>query len=92
MLFDRLIAATGSIGTAGFLIYVADSFGYLGSVALMVYRDLGQPDLSWLEFFTGFAYVTSVGCTALFFVSMVYFGRVTRPVAVADAPVRLAAK
>ena len=32
LLFDRLIAAFGSVANAGFFIYVADSFGYLGSV------------------------------------------------------------
>jgi len=78
VLFDRLIAALGVVGTAGFLIYLTDAFGYLGSVALMLYRDLGEPDLSWLEFFTGFSYITSVICTALYVVSMFYFGARTR--------------
>jgi len=42
VLFDRLIAALGAIGTAGFMIYVTDSFGYLGSVVLLIYKDLRQ--------------------------------------------------
>ena len=37
MLFDRLFAATGAVGTAGFLIYVTDAFGYLGSVGLLFF-------------------------------------------------------
>ncbi|MCA9570207.1 MAG: hypothetical protein KC656_20325, partial [Myxococcales bacterium] len=77
ILFDRLIAAVGVTATAGFLIYVTDAFGYLGSVALMLYKDLGTPDLSWLEFFVGFSYVTSFLCTLLFTVSMLYFSRAT---------------
>jgi hypothetical protein len=36
MLFDRMIAAIGKAGNAGFLIYVADASGYAGSVALLV--------------------------------------------------------
>ncbi len=78
VLFDRLIAAVGAIGTAGFLIYVTDAFGYLGSVALMLYKDLGQAELSWLEFFTTFSYVTAIACTGLFLVSLVYFARTAK--------------
>ena len=39
LLFDRFIAASGRVGTAGFLIYVADASGYASSVALLVFRD-----------------------------------------------------
>jgi hypothetical protein len=75
ILFDRMIAMVGAIATAGFLIYVTDSFGYLGSVVLMLYKDLGSPDLSWLEFFTIASYGTSVICTVLYIVSLIYFYR-----------------
>ena len=78
VLFDRLFAAVGVVGTAGFLIYVTDAFGYLGSVLLLLYKDLGQPDLSWIEFFTGFSYLTSVVCGVCFAVSTVYFSRITQ--------------
>jgi hypothetical protein len=78
VLFDRLFAAVGAVGTAGFLIYVTDAFGYLGSVGLMLYKDLGQAELSWLEFFTGFSYITAAACTGLFLVSLVYFARHAR--------------
>ena len=75
ILFDRLIAMVGALATAGFLIYVADAFGYLGSVVLMLYKDFGGPDLSWLAFFTTASYVTSVVCTVLYLISTVYFYR-----------------
>ena len=78
ILFDRLIAATGAVGTAGFMIYVTDASGYGGSVVLTLYRDLGEPDLSWLDFFVMVSYATSSVCTLLFGVSMVYFARKTR--------------
>lgn len=68
MLFDRMIAFSGRIGTAGFLIYLADSSGYLGSVALLVWRNFVMVDLDWLKFFIASAYATSlVGaiCTLL---------------------------
>ena len=77
VLFDRLVAAVGKAATAGFLIYVADASGYLGSVALLLYKSLGQPDLSWLDFFIGASYVTGVACTILFVASMQWFRRET---------------
>jgi len=73
VLFDRLIAATGSIGTAGFLIYVSDAFGYLGSTALLLEKSLGQPKLPWLPFFEGFGYAAAGACTVLFVLSGLYF-------------------
>jgi hypothetical protein len=34
--FERLLAMTRDRGNVGFLLYVADSFGYLGYVAVML--------------------------------------------------------
>lgn len=65
MLFDRMIAYSGTVGTAGFLIYVADASGYLGSVALMLIRNFAAVDLPWLPFFVSAAYVTSVAGAVL---------------------------
>ena len=78
VLFDRLIAAVGKVATAGFLIYVADASGYLGSVGLLLYKNFGQPTLSWLNFFTDFSYFMSVVCVVLFALSAVYFHKETR--------------
>jgi hypothetical protein len=77
MLFDRLIAASGTVGTAGFLIYVADASGYLGSCALLLWRNFGLVQLNWLQVFTASAYGTSVLGTILMGLSAVYFLRKT---------------
>jgi hypothetical protein len=58
ILFDRMIAATGRVGTAGFLIYVADASGYVGSVALMLARYFARLELEWSGFLAGAAYAT----------------------------------
>lgn len=47
--FDRLLAATRRVGTASFLIYVADSSGYAASVALYLGRLFGLRNLSWTQ-------------------------------------------
>jgi hypothetical protein len=65
MLFDRMIAYTGTIATAGFLIYVADASGYTGSVALLLARNLAAIELPWLSFFITAAYATSVAGVVL---------------------------
>jgi hypothetical protein len=75
VLFDRLIAAVGVTANAGFLIYFADAFGYLGSVLLLLYRNFGQANLSWLEFFHGASYATAIICAACFVFSAAWFSR-----------------
>lgn len=75
MLFDRMIAFSGQIGTAGFLIYVADASGYLGSVALLVWRNFAMVQLDWLGFFIASAYATSVVGAVCTILAGVYFLR-----------------
>ncbi|MCA0359096.1 MAG: DUF5690 family protein [Proteobacteria bacterium] len=68
MLFDRMIAATGKIGTAGFLIYVADSFGYIGSISLLLVKSFAKLDIAWGQFLANGAYLAcGMGLVALFF-------------------------
>lgn len=49
--FDRMIAAFDIKGNVGFLIYLVDSFGYLGSVLILLYKNFGSPQTSWLNFY-----------------------------------------
>ena len=88
MLFDRLIAASGTVGTAGFLIYVADASGYLGSCALLVWRNFGLVQLDWLQVFTASAYGASIMGMVLTGLSAIYFLRkmaVVKPVGIEPA-------
>ena len=78
MLFDRLIAAVGWVGTAGFMIYVTDAVGYLGQVTVNVVKEVGAHDVAWLDFFRVLAYATSVVCVAAFAWGMYYFARRAR--------------
>lgn len=79
VLFDRLVAATGSVATAGFLIYVADATGYLGSSALVLYKNLGQPNLPWVDFLGGASLLVGVAGAVVFAGSAAYFWKKTRP-------------
>jgi hypothetical protein len=75
VMFDRMVAVSGRAGNAGFLIYVADSCGYLGSVAVLLWRNFGQGALDWLQFFVMGAYVSSVAGLALTALAALYFHR-----------------
>jgi hypothetical protein len=46
-------------GNAGFLIYIADAFGYFGSVLALLYKNFGQSSLTWLAFFVKGAYLVA---------------------------------
>jgi hypothetical protein len=78
VLFDRLIPALGISGNAGFLIYLADAFGYTGSVLLLLYKTFAEPQLMWLPFFQTFSYVAAIVGTLLCSTAAMYFLRTTR--------------
>jgi hypothetical protein len=71
--FERMIATFHYRSNVGFLIYVADSMGYLGSVTVLLVKELGRPNISWGSFFKhGVMVVGVVGgiCAVL---SLFYF-------------------
>lgn len=71
--FDRLLAAFQYAGTVAFLINLADSFGYVGSVSVLFYKQFGQTDLSWLSFFITSGYILSAVGSILMLISLFYF-------------------
>ena len=73
VLFDRMIASTGAVGTAVFAIYVADALGYTGSVCIQLYKDLGQPNLSFLGFFERLTWSLAVLGSVLLTAAAAYF-------------------
>jgi hypothetical protein len=79
ILFDRIIAATREVGTAGFLIYVADSSGYAGSVGLLLFRDFFAVKLDWLRFFETTTYCTAAACIVGSLLSALHFARLRTP-------------
>jgi hypothetical protein len=75
ILFDRFIATYKTASNAGFLIYIADSFGYLASVGLLIYKNFGESELSWYDFFIKSAYTLTIVCSILTVISIIYFRR-----------------
>jgi hypothetical protein len=75
ILFDRLVASGGVPGNAGFLIYVADSFGYGGTVALLLARNMLGLHLDWTQFLVEVSLAAGGGGLILLGFAWVYFDR-----------------
>jgi len=76
-LFDRFVAVAGPYvgvsANAGFLISLADSAGYTGSVGLLLVKHFYAPDISWLIFFIEAVYTTAFVGGGLVTSSWLYF-------------------
>lgn len=67
-LFERLLALTRERANVGFLVYVVDALGYLGYVAIMLVRNLLQPDRPLLPALDAACQISAalgVGCLVL---------------------------
>lgn len=73
LLFDRFIAAFRFAGNVGFLIYIADSFGYLGSVGVLLSKTLFKVELQWLEFYTTLVMIAAITGVVGTVLSLIYF-------------------
>lgn len=75
MLFDRWIALFKYQSNIGYLMYMADAFGYLGSTAILFFKNFGAHQVSWLNFFITTAFCTGVVTVVLSLLSTFYFLR-----------------
>jgi hypothetical protein len=73
LLFDRMIAAFGTAANAGFFIYIADSFGYMGSVGTLVYKNFSSKGVSWFNFLVTSSYGMAFTGSVLIILSIWYF-------------------
>jgi hypothetical protein len=73
LLFERLIATFRYVSNAGFLIYVADAFGYTAAIGIMLYKDSFVLGGSWTDFFTDASWIMMFVGTALTIASLIYF-------------------
>ena len=73
--FERLIAAFREKANLGYLMYLADAFGYLGYVAIMILRSWLNPEIDFLRFFILTSYVIAATCIAISVGLAVYYYR-----------------
>lgn len=73
--FERLIATFRYAGNVGFLIYLADSFGYVGSVSVLLSKEIFKVKLNWVTFFSNSVIGLSAVGLLLTLFSALYFAR-----------------
>lgn len=77
--FDRMIAAFEIKGNVGFLIYIVDSFGYLGSVLILLYKNFGSAQTSWLNFYINLNYIITIAVFVLSVIAFLAFRKKSKP-------------
>ena len=73
--FDRLISTFKYASNVGFLIYIADSFGYVGSIGVLLSKEIFKVQLNWLTFFSNSVVILSVIGSLLTLFSLYYFSK-----------------
>ncbi len=75
ILYERLIATFKVGGNVGFLIYVSDSFGYLGSVGVIISKSIFSNKLPWASVYShGVMYLSVIGVAGTL-LALRYFNR-----------------
>jgi len=75
VIFDRLLGAFRESGNVGFLIYIADSIGYVGSISVLLWRNFGNSEIGWVQFFTDLCLYGAVLIFVFSILSWQYFRR-----------------
>lgn len=73
--FDRLISTFKYASNVGFLIYIADSFGYVGSIGVLLSKEIFKIQLNWVTFFSNSVMILSVVGGLLTIFSLIYFSK-----------------
>ncbi len=73
--FERKIAAIRKPANVGFLMYIADSFGYLGSIGILLFKNFSGNTLSYANFFIDAIYLVSIVGIAFMLFSLLYFNK-----------------
>jgi MFS family permease len=79
MLFDRLLAVVKENANVGFLFYLADFSGYLGSVFILLYQNFGTKNTSWLKLLTDISQLLPLFSMVLVAASFLYFSQKLNP-------------
>ncbi len=73
--FERMLAAYKVPGNVGFVMYIADAFGYMGTVVVLLVKETVHFKYSWVDFFTVLFYAAAAGGILLTFVGTGLFAK-----------------
>jgi len=71
--YERMIANFHFKSNVGFIIYISDSVGYLGSASVLIFREFTTMNISWGIFFKDTVYMVSVVGGICAMASLIYF-------------------
>lgn len=71
--FERMIATYKVQSNVGFIMYISDAFGYLGSVLILFLKEFSGVQLSWTEFFINAVFTITVIGIAGTVLAAIYF-------------------
>jgi MFS family permease len=73
LFFERWIAFFKYKSNAGFLMYMSDAFGYLGSIIILLVRNFATPSISWVNYFIYSSYILGITVIILSVFLLFYF-------------------
>jgi len=68
--FERMLATYKINGNIGFVMYIADAFGYLGTVAVLLIKEFIPIKYSWVNFFSFLFYTAGILGVILIIISL----------------------
>jgi len=68
--FERMLSVYKIEGNVGFAMYIADAFGYLGTVAVLLIKEFIPIKYSWVNFFSFLFYSSGIIAVVLIIISM----------------------
>jgi hypothetical protein len=74
-LFERIIAVFRNKGNMVYLMYLADAFGYLGYVVVMLFHTFSQAHADYLAFYVRTCFLICAASVVLMVLCAVYFQR-----------------
>ncbi len=69
--FERMIATYRINGNIGFVMYIADAFGYLGTVSVLLIKEFIPIKYSWVNFFSFLFYTAAILGVLLIIISLI---------------------
>lgn len=75
--FERMIANFHYKSNIGFIMYVADSIGYVGSFSILLFHEFGETSTSWMHFFKQCLFAIPLIGGVCSILSLIYFRRKT---------------
>jgi len=70
MYFERMLSTYKMNANVGFVMYIADAFGYLGTVVVLLIKEFITIDYSWVSFFSFLFYTAAVCGVILIVISL----------------------